>query len=925
MEVTSASPPPARPRRRNAAPRLRSVALLLVVALLIGPALAGAASGSPFPCDAARPNPGGWRTIPVGPWPSGSGAPTDYSVDLGDSTKMLATNGSSVVYSFDSGCTWHASLDLTQPNTDRLSLDARAVQIGDLGRGNALLLVDDRLPKRHPTLLVTRDGGKSWSNFSPTLSDVRGRAMSFAVSGGRYYVLVDQSIGVPGVASVSPPHALYYTDDPNSAWQQGAQKPDGTGVNVGPLPTQPLTGDGKGTIDALRASPEHAENLWLYGTAGLYQTRDGGKRASAVKTGLGAIDFVRERPLGGGIEETTAYSATDPVGARSTGGAFQSFAIPTIVESASWGMADGILAGPGGVFLEDAQANGTTIYQNISPEDGRQIFDVDGIAGGSGTILGRSSGGLERYQSAIPTGPQFPHTYLPPFPNFDVDQIHNPKLLAETDDVLLHPGQSKTVRYTLVLPPTPTPLDVYFLFDVSGSMQDAIDGVRVASYDIIKTLAEAGINVWFGVGVYRAYEAPPAYRRVLDLSPPGEPLHRVLNHLTADGGGDETQLAALYQTASGAGQHDPGAYIKPHQQADFRTGALPVIVHATDEEFTEGGVNPGYQKVAAALNARGIKQIGLDLHDPEDPGPLDNVFPPNGTAQANSDPGPGLRRIAAATDTLAPPGGVDCNNDGIPDLEYQQPLVCLIDPDQAGEGDVMGNAILGTLRSFSDEGLVGLAATGSPVVKATIDPAQSVKLDFTQRHVQTYAVTYKCIHPKTTARHPIHVAALRAAGVLADATTNVTCKVPGVPAPHKEPPAPPVVPFFAPLAPVVPVPPRPPDVASNPNPNPQPNPQAQAQAQGALAAQEEEQPQLAYANNGARKVDPEPAGDEADRFHFTRYRQAPSQSPLDPIFVLVAAALTCAAGAALVRQRVQSRFAYARPRNQRVRGYGRRR
>jgi hypothetical protein len=101
------------------------------------------------------------------------------------------------------------------------------------------------------------------------------------------------------------------------------------------------------------------------------------------------------------------------------------------------------------------------------------------------------------------------------------------------------------------------------------------------------------------------------------------------------------------------------------------------------------------------------------------------------------------------------------------------------------------------------------------------------------------------------------------------------------------------------------------------NPNPQPNPQAQAQgqAQGAFAAQEEKQPQLAYAHDTQAKPDPAAAEEHGDRFAMSRFRKAPSETPFDPLFILAAAAMTCAAGAALVRQRTQLRTRPAIVRN----------
>jgi hypothetical protein len=224
----------------------------------------------------------------------------------------------------------------------------------------------------------------------------------------------------------------------------------------------------------------------------------------------------------------------------------------------------------------------------------------------------------------------------------------------------------------------------------------------------------------------------------------------------------------------------------------------------------------------------------------------------------------------------------------------------------------MGNVIVNTLDSIKDIGYVGLQVSGDDAVKAKVAPVDAVPLDFKERHLQPYTVTYTCRHLESSKVAPMAVAATRAAGILAQVRTRVTCKVPGDPVVHKpEKVLPPVAPFFAPLIPIVPIPPRPPDVGGNPNPQPNPQAQAQGQAQGAFAAQEQKQPQLAYAHDTKAKPDPAAAQEEGDRFAFSRFRQAPSRSPLDPLFVLSAAAMTCAAGAMLVRRRIQFRAARA--------------
>jgi photosystem II stability/assembly factor-like uncharacterized protein len=896
------------------------------VVLLAGSALVAPAAGHPTTCEAAQPSYDDWRSIAVGPWPSGPPQIVDYAVDFVDTDNLLATNGSSIVASHDAGCTWENSLDLATPNAENVSLTAEVVEFTFFAADNALVLVDDQLPVHHPAVLYTDDGGNTWTNIAPSLAQVRGRPLSLTSGGGRAYLLIDPSEGVSGTASLKRPHRLYVSEDGGATWTPTEEEPPGTGIDVPPLPPIGLDGESKGTLDHLESNPNHADELWLYGSAGVYRSKDGGTTAAPVHTPAKAPVSVTEDVAFSATQSmVSVYSEDAATLARSVNeGPYHSVHTPTQVESASWPA----IAGSGGVFVETALDHVVSIpefyadlaapvYRDVSPRDGRQILDVNTVFSTYPfTLYGRTATTLERYDSRPPPPPPSDKPiFIPRIPNTNLANLKNPRLFGARDEILLHPGESRKVRYTLYVPPTPTPLDVFFLIDTSSSMQGAINGVRAATFDIIQNLRESGNDVWFGVGQYRSYTSDPAYDRVLDMSEPGPKLSRALNSLEASQGGLETQLAALYQVATGAGQNDHtsslDAYIKPGQQANFREGSLRVIVHATDEEFSEGRPHPGYGEVEHALAAKGIQQIGISL---EEEAPAIVIVGPNGaSAGQSSDPGPGLREVAAGTGTIAPPQGVDCNGDGVADIAYQQPIVCSIPHDQADDAGVMGAAIVNTLNSLSDFGEVDVEVSDDPAITAKVNPAVPTTLDFKETHdPMPYIVKYHCPHLKHTRVAPMTVSAIRAAGVLAGTRTTVTCKVPGDPAPHPEKHAPPIVPFLAPLVPLVPIPPRPPDVPGNPNPNPQPNPQAQAQAQGAFAAQEEKQPQLAYAHDTQAKPDPAAAQEDGDKFAFSRFRQAPDRSPLDPLFILAAAAMTCAAGAALVRQRTQSRIQTAR-------------
>ena len=83
-----------------------------------------------------------------------------------------------------------------------------------------------------------------------------------------------------------------------------------------------------------------------------------------------------------------------------------------------------------------------------------------------------------------------------------------------------------------------------------------------------------------------------AYQRAAAITANIAMVQTALNNLTIMGGANlpESQMPALYQAATGAGQDlfgagYPGASITPGQQASFRSGARKVIVLITDASF----------------------------------------------------------------------------------------------------------------------------------------------------------------------------------------------------------------------------------------------------------------------------------------------------------------------------------------------------
>lgn len=252
-----------------------------------------------------------------------------------------------------------------------------------------------------------------------------------------------------------------------------------------------------------------------------------------------------------------------------------------------------------------------------------------------------------------------------------------------------------------------TPVDIYFLVDLSASFIDDLPVFKAQAPEVISTLKASSPNIRFGLGKYEDYPINPfgniffgdkAYEQLTDLTFDTDLVLAIINSLFTRDGGDipQSQLTALFQAATGAGQDlsgigFPEASIPPGQQTNFRDGAMKLFLLWTDAPFHQPG-DPGdipypgpsfNETVNAILALDPPKVIGIS---------------------SGTDAIPNLEAIAAATDSFAPPGGVDCNSDGIIDIFEGEPLVCSIS--SSGEG--IGDAVLAIIE----------AALESPIAEA---------------------------------------------------------------------------------------------------------------------------------------------------------------------------------------------------------------
>jgi hypothetical protein len=242
-------------------------------------------------------------------------------------------------------------------------------------------------------------------------------------------------------------------------------------------------------------------------------------------------------------------------------------------------------------------------------------------------------------------------------------------------------------------------IDLFLVVDLSQSFEDDLPIFKAQAPDIIARIRTMNPNTRFGLASFRDYPIPPfgdpgdyAYQRHSDLTFEAQPILDAIAGLSTANGGDppESQLAALYQAATGEGQDlggegFPDASIPSGQNANFRDGVTKLFLLWTDNSF----------------------HLADDPGDIAYPGPtfvevvtaIENLDPPKVIGVSSGGGGlADLQAIASATDAFAPDGGVDCDDDGVVDIPAGDPLVCTI----AASGEGIAEAITAVVEAIVD-------------------------------------------------------------------------------------------------------------------------------------------------------------------------------------------------------------------------------
>lgn len=777
-----------------------------------------------------------------------------------DPNAIYASNGTTVMRSLDAGCSWTtvftAASDLpvvpAAAQITALSVPSSANSSAFIYLGVTVVTAGvERL-----LIATSRDRGRSWTateiaNGPSPLGSVQEFTADPQVPQKAYAVV---RVDAPGAAR----SAIYATEDAGATWSRRTTT--------------------AGAFDGRRisADPTRATGLFALLADRLVSSGDGGADFTSVAPPFGSAVRDFDVEVGAGGARLAAALTRRPWAAISgdAGKSWRGVPAPFPPQSIAVAPLQRLIAVaderhvslvPAGRASRDASPPGGAPTDISVTAPTARGFSITGLRRGAVMRATYSLALLPKPPATTGPGVLTPITLLPPG---EVTQF--PATLSPVRLRLSLPrGTSQRVPYQLLLPRTPTPVDVMFLIDTTSSMQPVIDGLRQGLARIVDALDSAGLDAQFGVADFRDYPAPHGtggdedwpYRLDRRIGPANAQLRQAIADLEADGGtadGGQSSLTAAYQSATGRGDMSHRiTYVPPGQQAGYRPGALRLAMLSTDTPPHYGGERvrtmygrdvrnpgPGYGDVIRALRRHEVHQMGLAIKPDSGPNSM-----------------PALTRLAAASRTFAPFGGVDCDGNGLIDVLSGRPLVCVVGSEQVTATNLPANTPVKQPDAQVSAG--GLAAAVVALANGFPD-RQPVKVSVSQggrfarvlTHVKrvvnvhadnelAYGVRFRC---PAAAAQPVHRLTFVATSPLATlATSRVELHCTDVDQPPTASGTPPVAGLAAaagaPAPPAQPIP----NVNPNANPNPNPNPAPNANVNAAIAEQSEQQGQLALA------------------------------------------------------------------------------
>jgi photosystem II stability/assembly factor-like uncharacterized protein len=787
-----------------------------------------------------------------------------FAVDPADPERVYISDGSSVLRTDDGGCSWQLVYELAE-GVDAAHGFGRATGAEIMqvvvpesrasGERVHLVVWDISAGVYRPHVLTSSDGGASWTTGrglpATTQLSRDGRCGAHRSLCGLVVAPSEPDVlylHARGRAIYDGDGVLYGSSDGGRTWTER----DRSRRNGG------LLGDNE--IASLQVDPHAPDALWALVGDGVLRSTDGGRTwepPSLLGGGrtLRLLDVHRERG------DPARVVTFEPGGFAG---------LSAVAWSDDGGVTFDVRAGQGIVGTPTSLAHGTTVddlvvstasgvYLHIAALDAWVDLEVPGLPELDSAQADRSSDPSYWFRSDDAVAWVHPphlasvRALLPELADFSLPPLRDPAPASLTGPrrLDLDVGEERTAPYRLVLPARPTPLDIFFLTDSSGSMGDDIRALGAGMERIVQDIADRRVPLAVGLGDYADWSR--RYRRLHDISVPDAELVRKLRSMRT-GGGTEVAFTALHQMSTGSGiaPVTVGEPVPPGQQANFRDGSLRFVVHISDEPLQPDPDGPDPVTTLAALNERGIGHIGLIARGDE-------------TLVVRA----GMSALSLGTGTVAPPGGVDCDGDGEADVPEGAPLVCEI-PDDGSRPD-LATPIVDILRSIEDRQPLSVEAEGPDGVVVGVEvPAGAESLDVTVDHALDVDLTVACPASRAGEEVPVSLEATLRGEAVASRAVTVACAVPP-PAPGSTAP-PPQVPIVAVPEPAAPVaallpllPPPPVPIPANAPATATAGAQAQAQAQaqasagaaavqpgvtGAAVTEEERQVQVALAQAG---------------------------------------------------------------------------
>lgn len=868
------------------------VAALAVTIPLPGPATA--AEIQPLRCGSRiTGGPGIWQSMkgPVFDEPTGADVSQNiesFSVSPSNSQVIAVTNGHSIYVSQNGGCSWSFGADTSIVATGVFST-IKGVYVA---ANNTVFAIAEELNTGamvgRPHVLRSANAGRGkWeladSGLPPIGSPLllrghrtKGNVLYLSFSGAREEsaACLPAPVGCPA-GSGEPLGLLYATTNGGGSWTSRTDPGD----------VDSVTAIKQFSIDD---DDPNGNVIWLVAKGRLRKSTDGG-RSYEAPDGLDqsgftftTVETLSNTKQSAGIK-IVAFSAESEMIRLQNGKGWIRSKVPfSAVESVAQ-------RPEGDMVVATTPATGVSLWR-IYPKD---FFDYDNKSGFGGKVFHTTFGWesvnpatrlpVSAFVNAGPAPAGAGTFYVrdnrrvlrflgstrrlenPPAKGVNLGAPPPPRgtLTPRNTTLTIKKGGSEKVRYTLTLPPAPTPIDIYLLVDNSGSMSPIIQALKDDLGSVVQRLYDTGVDVQVGVGQinvepekqslpiddpdteYDESKPRPIYQVLRKIGPVNGDLYDALSKVDGNGGsGQEPQLEALWQSVMGKGMSFgnlgwlAGYSIPPDHDAEFRDPLDPikVIVHATDEAFgrTIGCVKvneepkPGcqsnahndFEEVAATLRTAGVKQIGL--------------------SQSNDLAGADLERMARLTGAVAPRGGTDCDGDGRigpDDVRAGRPLVC-------GQSHGLSDTLVNLIRSLNDRQSISVHARPAPNIHGGL--AIDYDIDAKQPTTRTFTVTYSCKGMASGEYANSITAALRGI-TIAKAAATVTCE--GTDPPQQQPPVFEEPAFNPPQPQPQPMVPAPAPVNPVPQPQTQVQTQTQVNPQAGMADQEQEQLQLAVADN----------------------------------------------------------------------------